>query len=212
MENFETNTYRDWEQWDRENVAQIIDSYWLGSPDEREHRKRLSSLVKQWISPSDRFLEVGCGSGLVYHQLVPDVIPNSSYVGVDISEAMLEIASDRFQDGTFFKNDLYGLTFPDRAFEIVAAFEVFGHIGDIEKPIQEMFRTASRLMIFTVWTGPETKITHEIIGHSVFIHKTFSEMDLMRNIDQALEGQQYTISKQPLSAGITAYIIDRHND
>ena len=113
----------------------------------------LAALVKKWALPNDRFLEIGCGSGLVYNQLVPEILQNHAYIGVDISQTMLAIAMRRFKDAVFIKDDLYALSFPDHSFEIVAAFEVFGHLGDIEQPIREMFRTTSRLMIFTVWTG-----------------------------------------------------------
>lgn len=203
--------YRDWEQWDRQGVAQIIDSYWLASQDEVDHRKRLAALVKQWALPRDRFLEAGCGSGLIYNQLVPAILPNSSYTGVDISETMLEIAKNRFKEGTFVKGDLYDLPFSDNSFDIVAAFEVFGHIGDIEKPILEMFRTASRVMIFTAWTALEPKMELEIIGDSVFLHNIFSHENIMKAIEKALNSKLYKIATQPISSRITAYIIQKNS-
>lgn len=191
------------------DVSEIIDSYWLASPDEIAHRKKLASLIQQWILPHDRLLEAGCGSGLVYRELVPEILSNTSYTGVDISKAMLELAQIRFKEGAFLREDLYGLSFSDNSFDIVAAFEVFGHIGDIEKPIQEMFRTASRLMMFTVWTAPESKIDHEIIGDEVFLHKIFSDADITKAIEVALEDKLYAISRQPISEKITAYIIHK---
>ncbi len=203
------NEYRDWEQWDRQGTCQIIDAYWLSSQEEKDHRRSLAVLIKQQILPNGQFLEVGCGSGLIYKQLVPAIMPNSSYTGIDISETMLEIARKRFKKGEFLKDDLYSLSFPDNSFDTVAAFEVFGHIGDIEKPIQEMFRTTSRLMIFTVWTALETQISHEIIGNSIFLHKIFSREDILKTIEKALIGRHYITSEQPLSKGITAYIIHK---
>lgn len=200
-------TPRYWEQWDKDDVSQIIDTYWLASKDEIEHRKALAVLTKQWALPYDRFLEIGCGSGLVYNQLVPAILPNSSYVGVDISENMLDIATKRYPEGIFIKDDLYALSFADNSFEIVAAFEVFGHIGDIEKPIMEMFRTTSRLMIFTVWSGDKTKIGQEVINHTAFIHMTYSQEDIMKAIDNALKDKPHTVYTQPLSEDKIAYII-----
>jgi predicted TPR repeat methyltransferase len=200
---------RDWEQWDRGHAAATIDAYWIGSDMEVEHRKTLAALLKQWTLPEDLMLEIGCGSGLVYNQLVPAILPNESYVGVDISEAMLHIATARYPEGDFFKDDLFSLSFTDGAFEIVTAFEVFGHIGDIVQPIREMFRTSSRLMIFTVWTGPKTKIDHEIIDQSVFIRTTFSQQDVLKAIATALQDTPHDIHIQPLSSDKAAYIIHK---
>ena len=200
---------RNWEQWDHGHVAEVIDSYWLGSQNEIAHREVLAALVKRWMMPGERLLEIGCGSGLVYNQLVPHMLPNHAYVGIDISAAMLKIACKRFPEGNFFKDDLYALSFPNNSFEIATAFEVFGHINGIEKPIAEMFRVASRLAIFTIWRGPKTKVEQECIESSVFIRTTFSEEDVLKAIDNALNCQSYTVYIQPLSNDKTAFIIQK---
>lgn len=201
--------FRDWEQWDKDDVSEVIDLYWLSSQEELEHRKRLAALMRQWLLPHERLLEVGSGSGLVYHQLVPNVLPNDAYVGVDISDTMLDIATKRFPEAVFIKGDAYALPFLDSSFDIVAAFEVFGHIGDIKKPIMEMFRTTSRLVIFSVWVGPKTKVEREVIKNSVFIHTTFSHEDVMKAIDNALQTESYTVHAEPLPGDKVAYIIHR---
>lgn len=201
---------REWEQWDKDNVSQIIDNFWLSSYEELEHRKKLSALTKQWIFQNDHLLEIGCGSGLVYNALVPDVLPNHAYVGIDISETMLDIATKRYPNGMFKKDDLYALSFPDNSFEMVVAFEVFGHLPDISKPIKEMFRTSSRTIIFTVWTGPSTKLEQEVIENAVFIHTTFSHIDVVKAINTALETEFYYLHTQQLPGNKTAYIIHKY--
>ena len=201
---------RDWEQWDKGNVSEVIDAYWTASKEELEHRKILAALTQKWFLPDGRFLEIGCGSGLVYHALVPAIFPNQAYVGVDISQTMLDIATKRFSEGVFVKDDVYALSFPDNAFEVVAAFEVFGHLGDIQKPIGEMFRVASRRVIFTVWTASKTRVEQEVIQDAVFIHTTFSHEDVMQAIENALESKSYDVHTEPLSKGTVAYIIQKH--
>lgn len=200
---------RSWELWDKNHVSNTIDTYWLSSPEEMEHRNTLAKLTQAWLLPNDRFLEIGCGSGLVYNSLVPAILSNHAYTGVDISEKMLAIASKRFPEGVFMKDDLYGLSFPDNSFEVVAAFEVFGHIDEIETPIREMFRTTSRTMIFTVWTGPQTKMEQEIIDNIVFRHKTFANADVVKSVERALEGTNYKLQTETLPGGKMAYIIQK---
>jgi ubiquinone/menaquinone biosynthesis C-methylase UbiE len=198
---------RPWEQWNGNNVSQTIDAFWLSSEREIEHRNKLAALTSNWVLPNDRFLEIGCGSGLVYNVLVPDVIPNELYLGVDITDTMLDIARNRFPEGSFAKDDLYDLSFPDNSFDLVVAYEVFGHIGHIKKPIQEMYRTTSRAMIFTVWTGPETKIGHELWENTVFMHTTFTHQDVMNTIESALGNERYEVYTESITEGNTAYII-----
>lgn len=200
-------SHRPWEHWDKDNVSQSIDAYWLSSELEIVHRHKLAALTKNWVLPGERFLEIGCGSGLVYNVLVPDVIPNESYLGVDNSDTMLDIAMHRFPEGSFAKDDLYALSFPDNSFDLVVAYEVFGHLGDIKKPIQEMFRTTSRAMMFTVWTGPETTIGHELWEDAVFIHTTFAHQDVMNAIERALGTNHYEVYTESVAEGNTAYII-----
>jgi SAM-dependent methyltransferase len=209
MNDVENRPIRNWEQWDRKGISQMIDTYWLASHDEAEHRKKLSTLVQKWMLPEERILEVGCGSGLVYKEFVSSFLPPSAYTGVDISDAMLEIATRRFPEGVFYKGDLYRLSFPDDSFDLVAAFEVMGHIVDLTLPIQEMFRTASRLAIFTAWTGAETKISHELIGDAVFLHKTYTQEDLCNVIEESLDGKSYILTIEPVSQGITAFLIHK---
>lgn len=198
---------RDWEKWDKEDISQIIDDYWRSSSVEIEHRKTLAVFTKQYILPNEKLLEVGCGSGLVYNELVPDILSNDAYMGVDVSEKMLDIARNRYVEGHFVKDDLYGLSFPDNSYDIAVAFEVFGHIDDIKKPIQELFRTASRLIIFTVWIGPQTKIEQEVIGNAQFFHKIFTIDDMLDSIHDALDTQSYNVDVQMLSENIAAFLI-----
>lgn len=197
---------RDWERWDDENVTKIIDDYWLATEEEIAHRKTLAALTQILLFPGDHFLEIGCGSGLIYEQLVPHVIDNRHYTGIDISEKMLALAQDRYPLGVFLKGDAYALSFPDNAFELVAAYEVIGHIKQIDKVIQEMYRVASRQVVFTVWTAPRSVVTNEIINNSTFLHQAFAHEDVLALIEIAIK-QPHTVITLPLSGGKSAYII-----
>ena len=47
------------------------------------------------LRPGDRLLDVGCGLGDVAMALAPEVAPGGEVVGVDASEAMLDVARRR---------------------------------------------------------------------------------------------------------------------
>lgn len=197
---------RDWEKWNDEGVTQLIHEFWIQSQYELHHRQVLAQLVKSLYLPRERFLEAGCGSGLVYQQLVPNVMDNQNYTGIDITQNMLDIARRDYPKGSFLKDDLYHLSFADNSFEIVAAFEVLGHIRDIETPIKEMFRVASRLVVFTAWTSPSTVVTEEHIGNSHFIHTSFAPADVLKAIANAAT-DDYSVTTIPLNEISTAFVI-----
>lgn len=157
---------RDWQNWDVGTVAETIEEIWQSSTAESDHRGRLSALVARNITDqSMTLLEVGCGTGQVYSRLVPAILPNSGYLGVDVSEKMLEIARRNFPNGRFLQGDAYDLDFDDRSFDVVVCFEVLGHLPKIEPVIGELLRVAKQKCIFTVWqcAGPE------IVTQDVFV-------------------------------------------
>jgi ubiquinone/menaquinone biosynthesis C-methylase UbiE len=200
------NASRDWENWKDEHVTQLIHEFWIRSPSELNHRQSLAQLVKSLYLPGDHFLEAGCGSGLVYSHLVPQVMDNPYYIGIDITQNMLDIAHKDYPEGIFLKDDLFNLSFEDKSFEIVAAFEVLGHLPDIVIPIREMVRVASRLVIFTVWTSDSTSVTEERFASSQFIHAIYSHTDIMQAIASATNGS-YTVQVIPLNVQTTAYVL-----
>jgi len=96
-----------WQGWDATGVADAIEQYWLDDPHESATRDTVVDLVARHIeSPRDTVLEVGCGTGLIYSRLVPDHVVNSSYIGVDVSERMLQRARAKHPAGQFVQGDV----------------------------------------------------------------------------------------------------------
>lgn len=198
--------YKDWENWKDDDVTQLIHQYWIQSPYELDHRKTLVQLVKDLYMPHETFLEAGCGTGLIYQQLVPHVMKNQCYIGIDITQNMLDIAHQDYPEGLFLWGDLYRLSFADKSVEIVAAFEVLGHLPHIDIPIREMCRVASRLVLFTVWINHSKSISEERFRNSRFIHIAYSHADVLKIIENVLK-ENYTVKTIPLSKNTAAYII-----
>lgn len=203
---------REWEKWDKEGVAEYIHDYWLRDPSglEDSHREILARLVGSYVpSPEESLLEVGCGTGLVYGKLVPAVINNASYTGVDTSVEMLRIARSIYPEGRFLSGDAFGLKFSDNSFDIVVAFEVLGHIPDIHAPIAEMIRVARKLVVFTVWVSPTDKTQNrdEAIRSEMFLHRIYAHDDVIKAIRGATGGNQLGIEVRTLSGGTWAYVV-----
>lgn len=204
-------TERDWENWDGEGVAETIESYWLGSAHERVHREVLADLCVPYLSaPGTEALEVGCGTGMIYERLVPRLLPNERYTGVDVSERMLEIGRRKFPAARLLAGDGYGLSFPDRAFDVVLCFEVLGHLPEIGTLLREMVRVARKTVIFTVWPAPEGVIeTREPVRGESFLHRQYSHAYLYEQILKALPGMPLEMEVGILHEECWAYVLHR---
>ena len=199
---------RPWELWDNQGVAEEIDKTWISNDFELAHRINLARLVGEYYLPGDKVLEVGCGSGLVYEPLIPEVMPNSAYTGFDISRKMLGIAQNRFPEGRFEYDDVYNLSYTDKSYDVVLCFEVLIHLADIEKPIQEMLRVTKRTLIITTWVGLEDETTQESILDSEFLHRVYDPRKLLLQIQKLAGKRQHQAYIRVLSDHIWAYVVE----
>jgi len=200
--------HRAWQNWDTGRVAEVIDEYWRREDFERQHRGHLlATLAPQIGDPGARLLEVGCGSGLIYERIVPKLLPNDGYLGVDISEKMLSIARRTYPEGQFRLGDGYDLDFADRSFDVVICFEVLGHVPEIERFVAELLRVCRGTCVMTIWpaSGDEIVEKDEVFEGSRFLHREYPEAYLRGMIEPLLHpGGRVECS--PLPSGVTAII------
>lgn len=201
----------DWQQWDVEGVAERIEEHWRASPFEVAHRAALGDLCARYlISRELRVLEVGCGTGRVYEQLVPRLLPDDGYVGVDISGRMLAIAQQRFPGGRFHQGDGSALALADGAVDYALAFEVLGHLPDIQPLIRELGRVSRRGFLFTVWPAAEEEGVvdrHEQIGQARFLHRRYPSSRLMSELAAALPEKAHDVETATLDFATWAYVV-----
>jgi SAM-dependent methyltransferase len=98
-----------------------------------------------------RTLDVGCGTGFLTRWL-PGLV-----VGLDASEAMLEIANRQAPEAIFVRGDALSLPFPDGSFDRLFASHLYGHLDRAERRrfLREARRVAAELVILdTAGKGP----------------------------------------------------------
>lgn len=176
---------RIWENWDKPGVAQTIESIWNIDPSdiEKKHRTKLAYMVCDYITPTSKVLEVGCGTGLVYEALVEGkIVQNKNYRGIDISDSMLEIAKSKYPNGSFSKGDIYAIMRRDADVDAVLCFETLVHLLEIDVPISELIRVAKNVVLFTVWISSVRSFGIQKINNSEFIYQFF----LKENIENAI--------------------------
>jgi SAM-dependent methyltransferase len=129
--------------------APIYDDWWLGRgafaeierPGWHEERETLAQVVA--ALPPGRTLDVACGTGMLTQHLRGDV------VGLDQSDAMLEIARDRLPGATFVVGDALELPFPQDAFDRVFCSYFYCHLVEEERVafLAESRRVAHELVV-----------------------------------------------------------------
>jgi ubiquinone/menaquinone biosynthesis C-methylase UbiE len=121
--------------------AREYDEWWLGEgrfadrdrPGWDEERADLTRLIA--ALPAKRTLDVACGTGFLTRHLRGDV------VGLDQSEAMIEVARDQAPGATFIHGDALELPFPDASFARVFTTYFYCHLEEAER---ERFLTEAR--------------------------------------------------------------------
>lgn len=120
-----------------EKIASVYD-YTFGPT---LHAGRLESIGLLGISPGDRVLEVGVGTGIN-----AVLYPRDCHVtGIDLSASMLEkaeqrIARRRRTNVRLMQMDAEALTFPDDSFDIVYAPYTISVVSDPIRTVHEMRR------------------------------------------------------------------------
>lgn len=114
------------------------------------------------LSPrvGEYIVDVGCGPGLLVHDLAPQVGSEGRVLGVDSSLPMIRLAERRCSDlpqVELVEGDATNLTIADSTFDAVACIQVLLYVADIDKALDEMRRVlkpGGRVTIMeTDWRG-----------------------------------------------------------
>lgn len=90
--------------------------------------------------PGERALDAGCGTGRLMVELASAGL---SVMGVDVSEAMLDIARDRTQGLTgvmLQRGNIEALPLPPAQFDLVVAFNSLEFTHDPKRAVEELWR------------------------------------------------------------------------
>ncbi len=111
------------------------------------------------IQPAQRLLELGCGSGHVA-ELISDQ-SGASIVGVDISQAGIELALSRTQEKRarldFILADMRQIELETGSFDaIYCADSLYGVDEDLLKRLRQLVKPGGRLAVFwSCWAAPD---------------------------------------------------------
>ena len=107
-------------------------------------------------APGERVLDVGCGPGFYCAELLEEVGPSGSVVGVDGSPAMLALAARRcaaHANVELLEGDALELPVDDASFDAVLSVQVQEYVADVTAGIAELWRAlrpGGRAVVFDV--------------------------------------------------------------
>ncbi len=129
----------------------------------RRAEARVDELIEGALRPGSRVLDVGCGTGYNLGRLQCLGVPFATYLGVDLTPAMLAVARTKYADearAEFVGMDLHDLSAMDERYDLVLCTWVASHLAD---PRAAFEVAHSRLgpkgrAIFLVMTAPRWSI------------------------------------------------------
>jgi len=106
---------------------------------------RRRALVRHALgaAPGERVLDIGCGPGFYVEELLEEVGPAGSVVGVDDSPQMLAAAArrcERFPNAEFREGDATALPVEDGSFDAAVCVQVLEYVPDTAAALAEMAR------------------------------------------------------------------------
>lgn len=157
------------------------------SPAEEAERRELA-LLARFVSglPACRVLDVACGTGTLTRHL------QGSIVGVDQSQAMLDIAAPRLLTAELVRSEVPPLPFPDDAFDRVFTSSFYSHL--LEGETRRLF------------VSEALRVAHELIV--VEVARQQGQAPSATELPVAPDGQHYAITKRFWTAGELARELD----
>jgi demethylmenaquinone methyltransferase/2-methoxy-6-polyprenyl-1,4-benzoquinol methylase len=126
----------------RRLFATIADRYdfitaFLSYGQDRRWKRRLVALAG--LTPSDRVLDLACGTGDIAFEAAPRV---GGVVGLDVTHRMVQLARRRAVDArlSFVTGDMAALPIRDAAFDVVTTGYGLRNVPDLDQALHEIRR------------------------------------------------------------------------
>jgi arsenite methyltransferase len=119
---------------------------------------RRRELVRKALGaqPGERIIDVGCGPGFYVAELLEEVGPEGSVLGVDAQEAMLAVGAKRsegHQNASFEQADATSLPAADDTYDAALSVQVMEYVPDVGSALSEIHRVlrpGGRVVIWDV--------------------------------------------------------------
>lgn len=126
----------------RPEIANSYDDYYhsdFGKIVDRAEKEIVLSLLKD--IPKEEVIELGCGTGHWTNYLIKQ---GFKVIGIDASEAMLNMAKSKGINAKFLLADSENLPFTDESYKIIVSITMLEFADNQDTVIQEMYRVLKK--------------------------------------------------------------------
>jgi SAM-dependent methyltransferase len=118
------------------------------------------------IGPSDRILDLGCGTGIVARKLRERLGGAADITGLDASAEMIAKARELAPELTWHEGNAMSLPFPDASFELVVCQQMLQFVPDRAVALREIRRVLVRggRLVLATWRPRHELALYEALG------------------------------------------------
>jgi len=114
----------DYKETVKTGYNQIADRYLAERGTDGEDIRLLNDFI-DLLAPKSKVLDAGCGAGVPVAQMLAEYF---DVIGVDFSEAQIELAKENVPNAHFFRQDMTELDFPDDSLDGICSYYAIIHI------------------------------------------------------------------------------------
>ena len=184
------------DKWEfNQEVAQVFDNMLERSiPQYQVMRQACFDLAKKPITPNSTILDLGCSKGEALRQFVDTYGESCRYIGIDISEPMLQFAKESFKDTKakieFYNQDLR------KEFPVAHAKVILSILTIQFVPIEYRLQIIDNIYR-TLLPGGYFIFVEKILGNSAMLDNSF--VDIYLNLKKSNGYTQEQIDRKRLS-------------
>jgi 2-polyprenyl-3-methyl-5-hydroxy-6-metoxy-1,4-benzoquinol methylase len=117
----------------------------------------LNSIIYPIKDEIDSALEIGCGEGYITDYFNQKGIPTA---GTDVSSRIIDVAKAKFPGRFFFVLSVYDLHSVQKEYDLIVANEVFEHLEDPDRAIEEVKKISRKYILISVPNEPYFSFTN----------------------------------------------------
>ena len=125
------------------NFSRMVDGAMYNHQARERKANTMLAILQDYLGTTPlrslRLLDVGSSTGIIANYLADYFL---EVTGIDIDEEAIDFAAETFQKHNlkFNVDDLMGLNFPDKTFDVVICAQIYEHVPDAQTMIKEICR------------------------------------------------------------------------
>lgn len=161
---------------------------------DREFQEKMLERTLDFMPSNPRIIDLGCGDGRDTEHLRKK---GADVVGIDLSNAMIDLARNKYPECAFLHSDMRDTVFPDDTFQGAWASTSLSNIpkselSSVEKEIYRILETGS-IFCFSFKVGEKEGFEESIVeGYETYqSYYTLDELKEKMNLFDVIDSREY---------------------